>query len=184
MLTVSYDITDGTDAVANTATVTLAGFTDITFSAPAAMSIAENNDGSSSAVSLGQVQATASQAISYRFANGTQADGDFRIDANTGAVTYVGNGLNYEAGNQSANIVGSANMTTNVAEWLSGTANDNFGRMRDGDTGSGGSNNFAVHPRDADGSILPSVSTTPMKMHPSCSTTRSAPPANALTAAR
>jgi len=65
-----------------------------------AFTLAENADGSTTAVTVGTVSATdqdvSDRPLSYRFANGTQESGDFRLDATSGVVSYVGSGEDFE----------------------------------------------------------------------------------------
>ena len=104
-------------------------------------------------VAVGQVTASAHTTVSYRFANGTQAEGDFRIDATTGAITYVGSGEDYEAGNQSTNTAPDADISTDITQWhvSNGGEAAALASMVDGNKNTGGNANYAVHPLDADG---------------------------------
>ena len=66
-----------------------------------AFTLAENADGSDDAVAVGAVSATdpdADNTVRYSIVSGNDA-GLFAIDTETGAITYVGNGENFEADN-------------------------------------------------------------------------------------
>ena len=69
-----------------------------------AFDLNENEDGSSTAVSVGTVAATdpdTDDAITYSITAGND-DGLFAIDADSGAITYVGSGENYRSADAGA----------------------------------------------------------------------------------
>ena len=67
-----------------------------------AFDLAENTDGSETAVALGRVSATDpdEDALTYSIVGGN-GDGLFAVDASTGALSYVGAGEDYESGTTS-----------------------------------------------------------------------------------
>ena len=152
----AYRVTDGTASTANTATITINGFTDpfVTISDPGDFSLAENNPGDVTAITIGQVSASGHATVSYDFANGTQADGDYRIDSSTGAITYVGTGKNYEAGSTPSNIATSASLSTTVTSFLNFTVEQALANMVDGDVSTSGISDYSVHPENADGDTI------------------------------
>jgi len=73
-----------------------------------AFTLNENADGSTTAVAVGTVSATDQDAgdhpLSCRFAIGTHESGDFRLDATSGVITYVGAAKDFEGGAASYNL--------------------------------------------------------------------------------
>ena len=92
---VTYDVSDGDATITNIANVRVNGFTDpfVQFDSVPIMAVNENDAGDGAAVSVGQVSASGSGMVNYSFSNGTTSNGDFRIDSATGAISYVGTGL-------------------------------------------------------------------------------------------
>ena len=154
--TAVYDITDGTATIQNTAVITINGYTDpfVTIAQPSTLNLAENNAGDVTPVSVGQVSATGHTTVSYSFSNGTQADGDFRIDSSTGVITYIGTGENYESDTSESNIAPSATLSTTVPNWFNNTEAGSLAAMVDGSTSTAGANNYAVHPKNADNQTI------------------------------
>jgi len=70
--------------------------------------LAENTDGSAQAVAVGTVRASDADAgdstLTYRFVNGEQSSGSFRIDSSTGEITYTGSGEDFEGGTGSLDL--------------------------------------------------------------------------------
>ncbi|XDZ65498.1 cadherin domain-containing protein [Alphaproteobacteria bacterium LSUCC0684] len=68
----------------------------------------EHANGSGTAVAVGTVSASDQDAgdstLTYRFVNGELSSGDFRIDASTGDISYVGTGEDFEEGNKRFNL--------------------------------------------------------------------------------
>ena len=70
------------------------GATDYTFT------LAENADGGTTAVAVGTVSATdadAGHTVTYAIVAGNTAGNDFVIGSSSGAITYTGSGVNFEA---------------------------------------------------------------------------------------
>ena len=154
--TVAYNVSDGDASVSTQATVRINGYTDpfVTITPPNDFNLAENAAGDTTAVSLGQISANGHTTVSYSFANGTQADGDFRIDSSTGAITYVGTGEDYEEGVSPANIAGSASLSTTVTTFYQATVDQALASMVDGNTSTSGADDYAVNPQNADGETI------------------------------
>ena len=77
--------------------------------------LVENEDGSSTAVVLGSVQATdadAGDTLTYSIASGN-GSGAFAIDQATGELTYLGDGEDFESGPESLSITVRATDTNN-----------------------------------------------------------------------
>ena len=156
VFTVAYDVTDGDASVSNQATVRVNGYTDpfVTITPPGQFTLAENTAGDGTAVALGQVSANGHTTVSYNFVNGTQADGDFRIDSSSGAITYVGTGENFEAGSTPSNIAGAASLSTTVPQFYQATENEALASMVDGNISTSGADDYAVSPQNADGATI------------------------------
>ena len=156
VFTVAYDVTDGDASVSNQATVRVNGYTDpfVTITPPGQFTLAENTAGDGTAVALGQVTANGHTTVSYSFANGTQAEGDFRIDSSSGAITYVGTGENFEEGGTPSNIAAIASLSTTVTSFLNFTVDQALANMVDGNKSTSGIYNYSVHPRNADGDTI------------------------------
>ena len=156
VFTVAYDVTDGDASVSNQATVRINGYTDpfVTITPPGQFTLAENTAGDGTAVALGQVTANGHTTVSYEFTNGTQADGDFRIDSSTGAITYVGTGENFEEGATPSNIAASASLSTTVTSFLNYSVEQALANMVDGNLSTAGNDDYSVHPRNADGRTI------------------------------
>lgn len=152
-LRVAYDVTDGIGATPTTAAITISGFTDpyLTITPLDNVSLTENQAGDVTAIALGQIQADGYETPTYRFTNGSLAQGDFRIDPDSGAISYVGSGFDRETPQNTANIAPIAALSTDVPEWHIGDAEDNLAAMVDGNISSAGTDNYAVHPRYAHG---------------------------------
>ena len=118
----------------------------------ASFTLNENIDGSGTPHIVGSVSAQTNENVTYSFMNGTLADGDFRIDANSGQITYVGGPLDYEAITQ-VNLAPDATITTNITDWaqLNNTTETAIAAMVDGVKSTSGQLNYAVHPYNADG---------------------------------
>ena len=94
---------DGTLSTQVTVTVAVADVNEApAFSSDSySFTLAENEDGSSTAIAVGSVSATdpdTNSTMRYSIVSGNDA-GLFEIDAETGAITYVGGSENFEAGN-------------------------------------------------------------------------------------
>ena len=113
----SFELTvrasDGSLSIDTTVTV---GVTDVP-EAPAfshqdyAFNLAENEDGSTSRVSLGTVAATDPEGASLAFSiEGGNSSGLFEIDASSGELFYIGSGEDFEAG------IGSFELTVRASD--------------------------------------------------------------------
>ena len=91
-----------------------------------AFDLAENEDGSGTAVALGTVSATDPErtTLTYSIASGNEGS-LFAVDSGTGALTYVGSGEDYESGTTShtltlrasdGNLHGDTSVTVNVTD--------------------------------------------------------------------
>ena len=91
---------EGTGAWSPSGTATAAANTAPAFqNTPYRFDLAENADGSSTAIAVGTVSATdadAGQTVSYSITAGNPG-GVFAIDSSSGAITYTGGGENHEA---------------------------------------------------------------------------------------
>ena len=117
MLTVSAS--DGSASTEAMVTVTVTNAND---SAPMfgeesyAFDLAENADGSATAVAVGMVSATDSDGDTLEYSITAGNDGGlFAIDSATGAITYVGMGENYESATMSHELTVSASDGSNSA---------------------------------------------------------------------
>ncbi|XDZ66381.1 cadherin domain-containing protein [Alphaproteobacteria bacterium LSUCC0684] len=88
--------------------------------------LAENTDGSGGAVAIGTVGAsdedTGDSLLTYRFADGEQSSGDFRIDASTGQISYAGSGVDFEGATTSFDLIVEAAPTGSGTGTLTATA--------------------------------------------------------------